>query len=146
MPAKATAITFWESVNKDGPVVVPDLGQCWVWLGATQNCGYGYFGRRVGGKCKNTLAHRHSYESFKGPIPAGLTIDHLCFNKRCVNPSHLEAVPNGVNNARGNSLSARNARKTHCPKGHPYDAIYSSGGRRCKRCHAERERRRRANL
>jgi HNH endonuclease len=62
---------------------VPD-GDCWRWTGDVSVRGYGRIKRRA--------AHRVSYELFVGPIPAGMTIDHLCFNTRCVNPAHLEPV------------------------------------------------------
>lgn len=79
-------------------------------------------------------AHRLSYELYVGPIPEGLQIDHTCHNadesckggssclhRRCVNPAHLEAVTQFVNIMRGKSFSGINARKSHCPKGHPLD-------------------------
>lgn len=86
---------------------------CWEWTGSMHAAGYGLF--------RDRLAHRISYEVHVGSIPEGLTIDHLCRNRRCVNPLHLEAVTIAVNVLRGESPPARNARKTHCPKGHPYD-------------------------
>lgn len=93
----------------------PNSG-CWLWSGAGSNLrnGYGSFwnGKRV------ISAHRYSYEHFKGPIPEGLTIDHLCRVKFCVNPAHLEAVTNKVNQLRSDSPFAENSRKTHCKHGH----------------------------
>ena len=89
---------------------------CWEWQAATSPKGYGmfYYDGRPSGR-----AHRFSYEHFVGKIPNGYTIDHLCRNRRCVNPKHLEAVTNKENVLRGNGLTAQNARKTHCIKGHP---------------------------
>ena len=88
--------------------------------------------------------HRAIYEKFVGPIPDGLTIDHLCRNRLCVNPAHLEPVTLAANVLRGESLPAKNARKTHCPKGHPYDEtnthITKQGWRICKACNRERQR------
>lgn len=65
-------------------------------------------------------AHRYAYELAKGPIPRGMTIDHLCRHKWCVKPSHLELVSRKVNTLRGISGSAQNARKQECPNGHPF--------------------------
>lgn len=70
---------------------------CWVWQLKASTNGYGHI--TVGGRTK--LAHRHYYEMHKGKIPAGLSIDHLCRVRECVNPDHLEAVPMHVNQRRG---------------------------------------------
>jgi hypothetical protein len=89
------------------------------------------------------LAHRASYEAFIGPIPDGMTIDHLCRNRKCVNPSHLEAVPMRVNVLRGVGVTAKNAVKTHCVNGHEFNDqnTYSdSKGRSCRACKRERFR------
>lgn len=118
--------------------VVQDDG-CWQWNGAKVGHGYGVLGVEVGSR----LAHRLSYEHFKGPISEGLTIDHLCMNTACVNPDHLEAVTNQVNNSRGSSMSAMHARKTHCPQGHEYTSANTymhRGSRHCRACHVIRER------
>jgi hypothetical protein len=88
---------------------------CWVWVGAKMNAGYGSFGR--GGRNGGTvLAHRWSYEFLVGPIPDGLAIDHLCRNRVCVNPWHLDPVTIEVNTMRGEGPPAKNARKVECPK------------------------------
>lgn len=86
---------------------------CWVWVGAISGYGYGQFSWRG----KTYRAHRLVYEAVKGPNEAGL--DHLCRNKRCVNPDHLEPVSARTNTLRGTSTVAQNAAKTHCYKGHP---------------------------
>jgi hypothetical protein len=113
---------------------------CWEWDGARMPNGYGKwtFSKETG---KSRLAHRIAYELFVGPIPAGLQIDHLCRNRGCVNPAHLEAVPGVVNNRRGNSLSAQRRRQTHCKRGHLFDHknTYLKPGtdyRICRRCMA----------
>jgi HNH endonuclease len=114
---------------------------CWEWLGSDNGRGYGKF---VVGR-KHALAHRWAYEHFKGPIPAGLTIDHLCRNRRCVNPDHMEVVTMRTNLMRGDAPSAINARKTHCRHGHelaPENVYLSSNGRACRACVLAGQRRR----
>lgn len=115
----------------------PD-GDCWRWTGALQNAGYGQYGKPA------VLAHRWSYELHVGPIPTDLVVDHLCRNRWCVNPEHLEVVTLAENIIRGESLPAKNKRKTHCPKGHPYDDenthLTSQGWRICRACNRGRRR------
>lgn len=91
--------------------------ECWLWDGFIQRTGYGWFWMRG----RNVLAHRAAYELFVGPVPDGLQLDHLCRVRRCVNPSHLEPVTLQENTARGESLNAVNAAKSHCLRGHPFD-------------------------
>jgi hypothetical protein len=98
---------FWGFVMQD------DDSGCWPWQGALVD-GYGVL--RVEGK--KTKAHRFAYELLEGAIPAGLTIDHLCCNKGCVNPGHMEPVTAVENTMRGTAVPALNARKTHCKRGH----------------------------
>lgn len=99
---------FWAKVEKtDG---------CWQWAGPTMRQGYGYISRNG----RIVYAHRHAYELLVGPIPDGLVIDHLCRNTSCVNPAHLEPVTQRENVLRGNAPAAKNAVKTHCPRGHEY--------------------------
>jgi hypothetical protein len=86
---------------------------------------------------RGVIVHRFSYEFFVGPIPAGLTIDHLCRNRACFNPVHLEAVTQRENTLRGEGPTAKLARLTHCPKGHPFskDNTHIYKNRRvCKAC------------
>jgi hypothetical protein len=120
------------------------ISGCWLWTGAMNSTGYGV--ASVNGK--RTGAHRAVYTLLRGEIGAGLTIDHLCRVPSCVNPWHMEAVPQGVNTLRGNACSGVNSRKTHCKRGHPFDSENTyrtrSGGRCCRRCHrAHKERLRR---
>ena len=91
---------------------------CWLWKGYITPDGYGfchYKGR------KSYLAHRTAYELFRGNIPNGLTIDHLCRTRHCVNPVHLEAVSLSINVLRGIGYSAINAKKDTCVRGHLFD-------------------------
>lgn len=101
---------FWSYVDASG--------DCWLWAGNLTKLGYGHL--NLDGKTK--LAHRASYELLCGPIPEGLTLDHLCRVRHCVNPDHLEPVTSAENVLRGYSLAAQNARKTECPKGHPFSS------------------------
>nr|WP_268250013.1 HNH endonuclease [Streptomyces echinoruber] len=116
----------------------PELGPCWLWTGRPNQHGYGRF--RSGGQGSQTVpAHRWSYEGLVAEIPDGLVLDHLCRTRHCVNPYHLDPVPNAVNVLRGESFSAANAAKTECPEGHPYsqENTYvhpTTGGRLCLTC------------
>lgn len=109
---------------------------CIEWVGRIDRYGYGQFGTG-GRRGANVGAHRWSYEYHVGHIPDGFQIDHLCRNRKCVNPGHLEAVTPRVNVMRSMSPAAANAQKTHCIRGHllSEDNVYASGhGRTCKKC------------
>jgi len=117
----------------------PNTG-CWLWMGsggqrtASGLLPYGSFWFRK----RQYRAHRAAYEMFNGPIPPGMTIDHLCRVSMCVNPRHLEAVTLKENILRGDSACARHARTTHCTNGHELTGwnliVRPEGGRQCREC------------
>lgn len=112
---------------------------CWNWTGALSH-GYGHVWFRDLGQ----YAHRVVWTLLRGPIPDGLHIDHLCENRACVNPEHLEPVQPWVNLYRGNAPAALNLRKTHCLRGHPLAGdnlrIDYRGNRRCRICQNAHQR------
>jgi len=118
---------FWSKVEK--------TEGCWIWIAARDSKGYGGF--HVGGSRKGrrwVRAHRWAYAAAKGEPPAGLDLDHLCRNRACVNPEHLEPVTRSVNLQRGASGS-----KTQCNYGHVFtpENTYrqaSTGRRSCLAC------------
>lgn len=128
---------FWSKVDRRGE------GECWPWLGVITSNGYGQHSIRG----KRTGAHRFAYEIAKGPIPEGLTIDHVrawgCTRTDCVNPNHLEAVTLAENLRRSDNAPAVNRRKSACPKGHEYTQR-GNGERRCLECGNKQQRDRRA--
>jgi hypothetical protein len=101
----------------------PDTSGCWIWIGPASNRGYAQMTVQDADESKprTVSAHRVSYETFIGPIPEGLVIDHLCRNRMCVNPEHLEPVTQRENTMRSPvAVGALNAAKTHCAQGHEY--------------------------
>jgi hypothetical protein len=113
---------------------------CWEWTGFLNKDGYGQFS--ICGKY--VRPHRWAYEYFIEPIPDGLVADHLCENQTCVNPMHVQICPQIMNVLRGNAVSAINARKTHCIRGHEFNEenthINKSNKRRCRMCDKESKR------
>jgi hypothetical protein len=145
---------FWSKVNKDGPIPdhKPELGPCWVWTGSILPQGYGVFRFHTEiYTSRQLLTHRMAYELLKGPIPDEKSLDHLCRNRPCCNPSHLEPVTTGENVRRGRSFTGVNLQKTHCPRGHILGGDNLSktkmkiGKRSCLICERELKRERRKN-
>ena len=114
--------------------------ECWLWTASKSHDGYGRFW--LGGKVR--YAHCVAYEWLVGPVPEGLSLDHLCRVRHCVNPDHLEPVTSGENSRRGNT-GQNNASKTHCPQGHEYNeenTTMDRGRRYCRTCQRDRARER----
>lgn len=141
-PARGSEVErFWHYVNKNGPVPAyrPDLGPCWLWTGAKDRQGYGYFGTRLAdGRPRIVKAHRYAVILEDGHLDDGLQPDHLCRVTSCVRRSHLEPVTSKVNSLRGEGVAAQNARKSHCVHGHEFTVentrLRREGGRSCREC------------
>lgn len=122
---------FWDKVRQEG--------DCWLWTAYTTG-GYGRFRANR----QNWAAHRLAYEELVAPIPNGLVLDHLCRNRTCINPDHLDPVTPGVNVLRGETFVRTNAEKTHCINGHEYtpdntgSQSSSTPKRYCKQCERNR--------
>lgn len=124
-----------------------DSHGCWIWNGYKTRSGYGTI--HIGGKQKR--AHRVVYEFIKGSIPDGIELDHLCRNKLCCNPDHLDPVDHRTNVLRGSGIPAKNAQMTHCKNGHAFTKentyIKKNGNSRvCRMCAAAYFRERRKTL
>lgn len=126
-----------------------EKGDCWLWTGAIGSGGYAM----LWWEGTTTTAHRVVYSLLREPVPDEMEVDHLCENRACVNPDHMRVCSPRDNTLRSNRApGALNARKTHCPRGHPYDEENTmrrpDGRRRCRTCERdwsrEYQRRRRA--
>lgn len=126
---------FWRKIRREA-------SGCWAWI-ASLDSGYGvYFPAHT----EKRRAHRVAYEALVGPVPAGLQLDHLCRNRSCVNPAHLEAVSGRMNVLRGKpSPPLVNAQRTDCSRGHMLSGrnLYRTpdGRRHCKTCNRDANRR-----
>lgn len=131
---------FWDKVTK--------TDSCWNWT-AAKTYGYGVMSFRGNGRQRTVRAHRVAYELLVGSIPAELVVDHLCRNRGCVNPEHMELVTIGENVLRGIGPTATNARASQCSNGHEYTESNtyhrSDGGRNCRACDAALHARMRRN-
>jgi hypothetical protein len=127
--------------QKVRPYVLVDEAGCWLWQRYRDARGYGRVSvpgvgmRRV---------HRVVYEHLVGPIPDGLTLDHLCRVTTCCRPDHLEPVTQRINSLRGATVNAEHAQRTHCPRGHELadgnlvPSRVRRGWRDCASCHRQR--------
>lgn len=121
-----------------------DKNGCWNWKKGKNKKGYG----RLKHNGRVHFAHRYFYEKANGPIPEGLSLDHLCRNRGCINPSHLESVTTRENILRGEGLAANQARQTKCKRGHEFNksnTIRSGTARICRTCYNFRKRKHKVN-
>ena len=120
--------------RKKNPLrIVPDARECWIPSYSKANDGY----CRIIFNGQDYSMHRFFYEKMVGPIPDGMQLDHLCKNRACCNPAHLEVVTLVENVMRGSGITATNKRKTHCKRGHeftPENTYLVKKGRFCKTC------------
>lgn len=135
---------FWDKVKRNSGTYGKSNDyptECWVWIAAKTSDGYGRF--RLGNT--HVMAHRFAYETEVGTILPGQTMDHLCRNRACVRPEHLEPVSMRENLLRGDTFQAKNAAKTHCKYGHEFSAKNTAynkvGGRICILCRRARWKR-----
>lgn len=128
---------FWSKVDKNGPIPgrCPELGPCRLWARATKPQGYGQITWRGKG---GQSAHVVAWTLTNGPVGGGLELDHLCMNRLCVNPTHLEPVTHSENIRRAFAFYGPRPPRTHCLNGHP------CGPGACVDCRKARLKRKRA--
>lgn len=131
---------LWLNVDRRGP------GECWPWTGSLED-GYGRLRVASG---KRMPAHRFAWTLVNGPVPDGMVMDHLCRNRACCNPAHVEPVSNRENLMRGDTHAARNSAKTRCIRGHDFTEentyVDPLGRRCCKSCQSARRSERRDRI
>ncbi len=114
--------------------LVPGENGCLIWPGTKHRLGYG----KTKIAHKDVFVHRIVFEHVRGAVGEGLVLDHICRNRLCANPDHLEPVTAQENILRGEGLPAQNARKTHCRRGHAFEGdnvrLDSKGSRECCEC------------
>jgi hypothetical protein len=132
---------FWPKVDAEG--------DCWVWTKYRDKDGYGTF--TAAGPGKSTRVHKFAWQTLVGEVPDGYELDHLCRNRPCCNPDHLEVVTHAENmrrtDATAQKLKYKASQRTHCKRNHPYSGrnlVMDGGQRRCRTCRndAQRERKR----
>lgn len=126
-----------------------EVGDCWVWTGYLDRKGYGRVNFPSTAKGKARPVHRIVWAALVGPLAEDESLDHLCRNKACCNPDHLELIDIKTNILRGFNPPAMNARATHCLNGHEFSGDNvrprNDGGRGCRICRRDRSRVKRAN-
>jgi hypothetical protein len=130
----------WPTLAERLDLYVEKTESCWLWIAGRTTTGYGQI-QHNGRKWK---AHRLVYTILRGAIPEGLELDHLCRNRLCVNPNHLEPVTTRENLLRGEGSTGRRARQTHCVHGHEFTSENTrrapNGTRHCRTCDRQRTR------
>lgn len=128
-----------ESLKKR--ILIAPESNCWLWIGAISNTGYGNISIKINDIRKTYLAHRYYYQQVKGIIPKGMILDHICRVRNCVNPEHLEPVTQQENVLRGDFpkiAGAYQRNKIKCKRGHIYSEentrIKFKGKYKCREC------------
>lgn len=127
---------------------VVEANGCWIWTAAVNEHGYGvlYRGPSVGGETQNVLAHVYAFETRRGKIEDGFVLDHLCRNRRCCNPDHVEPVTQATNMIRGSNRNIAAKLAGTCVRGHKqseHGRFAASGKRRgcylyCTKCRKDK--------
>ena len=126
-------------ILRSGHFIIGAVDECWPWRGRLTPDGYAHY--------SGMAAHRVVYVALVGPIPDGHTLDHLCRNRACVNPAHLEPVTQRENTLRGDTINRRSLERPTCKNGHPrndvtvYRVPSRPGARICRECNRQAARR-----